>query len=89
MNENLKQKLLQTTREHEEEISRAREENIFLQNKMLHFKEYEEAIEQLKEQLADAQGDRDRVSEQEREKRKLTRLVEEKEAMIRQLREKL
>jgi hypothetical protein len=58
MNDNLKQKLLQTVREHEEEISRAREENIFLKNKMLHFKEYEETIEQLKEQLADSQGDR-------------------------------
>jgi hypothetical protein len=40
MNDSLKQKLLQAVREHEEEISRAREENIFLQNKMLHFKEY-------------------------------------------------
>ena len=58
MNDNLKQKLLQAVREHEEEISRAREENIFWQNKMLHFKEHEETIEQLKEQLADSQGDR-------------------------------
>ena len=40
-----------------------REENIFLQNKMKQFKEYEEAIEQLKEQLADSQGDRERLSE--------------------------
>lgn len=41
MNDNLKQKLLQSVREHEEEISRVREENIFLQNKMKQFKEYE------------------------------------------------
>lgn len=75
MNDNLKQKLLQSVREHEEEISRAREENIFLQNKMLHFKEYEETIEHLKEQLADTQGDRERVSEQEREKRRLNRVI--------------
>ena len=40
LNDNLKQKLLHAVREHEEELSRAREENIFLQNKMLRFKEY-------------------------------------------------
>lgn len=40
MNENLKQKLLQTARDHEEDLSRAREENLFLQNKLQRFKEY-------------------------------------------------
>ncbi len=58
MNDNLKQKLLLTVREHEEELSRLREENIFLQNRMARYKEYEEAVEQLKEQLSDAQGER-------------------------------
>ena len=40
MNDTLKQKLIQTVRENEEELARLREENIFLQNKMLRFKEY-------------------------------------------------
>jgi hypothetical protein len=62
MNDNLKLKLLQSVREHEEELSRSREENIFLQNKVLHFKEYEDTIEHLREQLADSQGDRDRAA---------------------------
>lgn len=43
-------------------MNKLREENIFLQNKIIRFKEYEEAVEQLKEQLAEAQGDRDRTS---------------------------
>lgn len=62
MNDNLKQKLLMTVREHEEELARMREENIFLQNKMLRFREYEEAVEQLREQLQEAHSDRERTS---------------------------
>lgn len=38
LNDNLKQKLLHVMRENEEELARSREENIFLQNKMLRFK---------------------------------------------------
>ena len=89
MNDSLKQKLLQVVRDHEEELAKIRESNIFLNNKMLRFKEYEEAVEQLKEQLADAQGDKERTSEQERERRRLNRTIEEKEAIITKLRDKI
>jgi chromosome segregation ATPase len=89
VNDNLRQKLLQMVREHEEELVRAREENLFLQNKMLRFKEYEEGLEQLREQLAEAQGDRERTSDHDRERRRLSRVIEEKEALIAKLREKL
>ena len=78
-----------TVREHEEELAKLREENIFLQNKMVRFKEYEEAVYQLKEQLAEAQNDKDRNNEQERERRRQTRLIEEKDGVIAKLREKL
>jgi|JI10StandDraft_1071094.scaffolds.fasta_scaffold748958_1 hypothetical protein len=89
MNDSLKQKLLQVVREHEEELARVREDNIFLNNKMLRFKEYEEAVEQLKEQLAEAQNDREKTSDQDRERRRLNRVIEEKEAMINKLKEKI
>jgi hypothetical protein len=89
MNDSLKQKLLQVVREHEEELARVREDNIFLNNKMLRFKEYEEAVEQLKEQLAEAQNDREKTSDQDRERRRLNRVIEEKEAMISKLKEKI
>jgi hypothetical protein len=35
-----------------------REENLFLQNKLQRFKEYEDAVDHLKEQLADVSSDR-------------------------------
>ena len=53
-------------RENESELNKLREENIFIQNKLVRFKQYEEAVEHLKEQLAEAQGDRERTSETER-----------------------
>lgn len=56
---------------------------------MLRFKEYENAVDNLKEQLAETQNDRERTSEHDRERRRLNRLVEEKEAIIAKLREKL
>ena len=60
-----------------------------MQNKMLRFKEYENAVEHLKEQLAEAQSDRDRSSENDKERRRMNRVIEEKEAIISKLREKL
>ena len=56
---------------------------------MLRFKEYEDAVEQLKEQLADAQNDRERTSEHDRERRRLNRVIEEKEALIAKLKGKI
>lgn len=56
---------------------------------MLRFKEYEDAVEQLKEQLADAQNDRERTSEHDRERRRLNRVIEEKEGVIAKLKEKI
>ena len=49
-----------------------------MQNKMLRFKEYENAVEHLKEQLAEAQSDRDRSSENDKERRRMNRVIEEK-----------
>lgn len=39
--------------------------------------------------MAEAQGDRDRSSEFDRERRKLNRVIEEKEAMVQKLKEKM
>lgn len=43
----------------------------------------------MKEQLAEAQNDRERTCEQERERRRLNRTIEEKEAVIGKLKEKI
>ena len=56
---------------------------------MLRFKEYEDAVEHLKEQLADAQSDREKSSDHDRERRKLNRIIEEKEAIIAKMKEKM
>jgi len=41
-----------------------REENIFLQNKMLKLRDYEDAVEQYREQLQEANSNRERTSDQ-------------------------
>lgn len=46
-------------------------------------------MDHLKDQLAEAQSEKDRTNENERDRRRQTRLMEEKDAMIAKLREKL
>lgn len=56
---------------------------------MIRFKEYEDAVEHLKEQLAEAQSDRDRYSDFDKERRRLIKNLEDKDSEIRSLKSAL
>ena len=56
---------------------------------MLRFKEYEDAVQHLKEQLSEAQNDRERTSDFDRERRRLNRTIEERESEIARLKSQI